>query len=166
MSDAEHRATRLRKELQAEQQASASLSRQLEALDQTERRFIAEVRQAWNTMGTDADRERFVWREPRIGPDFLESLTRVQGVTHERVVEVCAHIVSGRVAEVGGLELHPLRGREGGNAPKRVRADGAKAWRCSLQASTPAARRLHYWELTDGGIELAKIVYHNDISIS
>ena len=166
-SDAEHRTTRLRKELDAEQETSAYLRRQVEALEpDPERRFVAEVHQVWSSTGTDADRERFPWREPKIGADFLESLTRVQGVSRERVVEVCAHVLSGRAAEVAGLELHPLRSSEGGNAPQLVRGDGAKAWRCSLQASTPAARRLHYWELPDGSVELAKIVYHDDISIS
>jgi hypothetical protein len=30
---------------------------------------------------------------------------------------------------------------------------------------TAAARRLHYWRLPGGRVELAKIVYHDDFSI-
>jgi hypothetical protein len=36
----------------------------------------------------------------------------------------------------------------------------------TLQTNSPAARRLHYWELPGAGIELAKVVYHDDFSIS
>jgi hypothetical protein len=46
-----------------------------------------------------------------------------------------------------------------------VREDGARAWRVSLQSNTPAARRLHYWVLPDGSIELAKVGVHDDMSI-
>jgi hypothetical protein len=31
--------------------------------------------------------------------------------------------------------------------------------------NTPSARRLHFWELPGGGVELAKIVIHDDFSI-
>jgi predicted RNA-binding protein with RPS1 domain len=128
-------------------------------------RFVDEVSQAWERMTTPADRDRYPWRDPRLGPDFLDSLGRVHGVSRERVVEVCAHVVSGRAPDVPSLELHPLRISEGGGTPQRVRDDGAKAWRCSLQVKAPAARRLHYWELPGGGVELARLVYHDDYSI-
>jgi hypothetical protein len=86
-------------------------------------------------------------------------------VSRERVIDTCAHVASGRAADIPGLELHALRSSDGGGTPQRVRADGARAWRCSLQANTAAARRLHFWRMPDGGIELAKIVYHDDFSI-
>jgi hypothetical protein len=80
-------------------------------------------------------------------------------------VEVSAHVASGRAHEIPSLELHQLRASVGGGAPQRTRQDGAKAWRCSLQAGTPAARRLHFWLLPDGRVELAKVAYHDDFSI-
>ena len=67
--------------------------------------------------------------------------------------------------EIPGLELHMLRESETVGAAQQVRGDGARAWRCNLQTRTAAARRLHYWQLPDGRIELAKIVYHDDFSI-
>lgn len=165
--DAERRAVRLRGELRAEREAGRSRERELAALDPGGgRRFLDEVRSAWERLTVDDDRRRFPWREPVLGPEFLPSLMAVQGVSRDRVVEVSAHAASGRAAEIPGLELHPLRSSEGGGTPQRERDDGAKAWRCSLQASTPAARRLHYWTLPGGGVELAKIVYHDDFSIS
>lgn len=44
-------------------------------------------------------------------------------------------------------------------------ADGAKAYRLYLQQGTPSARRLHYWQLADGRIELANVGFHDVISI-
>ncbi len=128
-------------------------------------RFVGEVKRAWEAMTTPADRDRYPWREPRLRPDFLDSLGRVHGVSRERVVDVCAHVVSGRAPGVPSLELHPLRISEGGGTAQLVREDGAKAWRCNVQTRTAAARRLHYWELPGGGVELAKLVYHDDYSI-
>jgi len=58
------------------------------------------------------------------------------------------------VHEIAGRELHQLRTGTGGNDPVRVRPDGATCWRVSLQVKTPPARRLHYWMLNDGSIEL------------
>ena len=89
----------------------------------------------------------------------------MQGISRGKIVDACAHVASGRAAEIPGLELHPLRESEAGGAPQRTRDDGAKAWRCSLQAGSPAARRLHYWQLPDGRVELANVVYHEDFSI-
>jgi len=126
---------------------------------------VAEVRAAWERMTTPADRERFPWTTPAVGPDLLESLRTVQGISRGKIVDACAHVASGRAAEIPGLELHPLRESEAGGAPQRTRDDGAKAWRCSLQAGSPAARRLHYWQLPDGRVELANVVYHEDFSI-
>jgi len=126
---------------------------------------VAEVRAAWERMTTPADRERFPWTTPAVGPDLLESLRTVQGISRGKIVDACAHVASGRAAEIPGLELHPLRESEAGGAPQRTRDDGAKAWRCSLQAGSPAARRLHYWQFPDGRVELANVVYHEDFSI-
>ncbi|MGF9755062.1 hypothetical protein AAII07_07655 [Microvirga sp. 0TCS3.31] len=46
-----------------------------------------------------------------------------------------------------------------------MRKDGARAWRVSLQSNTRAARGLHYWVLSDGSIELAKVGVHDDLTI-
>jgi predicted RNA-binding protein with RPS1 domain len=164
--DAAARVDDLRKQLRARDETVVHLESQLDALGVTpEERFVIDVEQAWEGTTTPTDRERYPWRPPTIGPDFLESLETVEGIARSRVVNVCAQVVSGRAAEIPGLELHALRESEAGGAAQRVREDGARAWRCNLQTGTAAARRLHYWQLPDGGIELAKIVYHDDFSI-
>lgn len=130
-------------------------------------RFLRELRHTWSTLNvTDDDRTRYPFREPALGTRFLESLDRVQGISRERILEVCAHVVSNRAYDIAGLEVHQLRTSAAGGTPQRTRADGATAWRASLQVKTPSARRLHYWLLTDGTIELAQINTHDDMSIS
>ena len=47
-------------------------------------------------------------------------------------------------------------------APSGSRGAGAVAWRASLQVKTPAARRIHYWVLSSGQIELARVTAHDD----
>jgi hypothetical protein len=32
-----------------------------------------------------------------------------------------------------------------------------------LQVNTPSARRLHFWRLLDGSVELGRIVLHDDV---
>jgi hypothetical protein len=100
-----------------------------------------------------------------LGPAFLESLASVQGISRERVLLVCSQVICRRASEIPGMDLHALRKSESPSAAQVSRQDGGRAWRCNLQTSTPAARRLHYWELPDGTVELAKIVYHDDYTI-
>lgn len=40
--------------------------------------------------------------------------------------------------------------------------DGAVAWRTYVEQKAPSARRLHYWRVPGGGIELSRIVLHDD----
>lgn len=163
---AEHAARDARQELRRERAAERALRARVRQLDPDERAGLRDdIHQAWLRTTTPADRERYPWREPRFGPDFAPSLRRVHGVARKRLAEVCADVVCGRAPERPGLELHPLRTGDGGDAPQRVRADGAKAYRVALQVHSPSARRLHYWLLPDSHVEFAKVVYHDDVSI-
>ncbi|WP_050758124.1 hypothetical protein [Xylanimonas cellulosilytica] len=101
-----------------------------------------------------------------LGPHFLESLDQLQGVPRERVLTVVVWVLTGQARHVNGLQLHRLRTGTGGDDPVRVReSDNATAWRVSLQVDTPSARRLHFWQRTDGRVELARVGLHDDFSI-
>lgn len=116
-------------------------------------------------MGPSSDSVRVI--NYTIGDEFLESVDRIEGIDRSRIVEVIARLVSGRTDVLGCLEPHELRESAAGGAPPRVRTDdGARAFRASLQQGTAAARRLHYWRLNDGTVELAKVAYHDDMSIN
>jgi hypothetical protein len=161
-------ASAAREQVTRAQAEAAQLRDQLDVIDGNDpaRRFLRELHYAWSRLySSDDDRRRYAFSEPVIGPAFLDSVERIEGVSHDRVLDACAHVVSGRAAEISGLELHQLRTSTGGDTPALLREDGASAWRISLQANTPAARRLHYWQRRDGRIELSKVGVHDDFTI-
>jgi hypothetical protein len=97
-----------------------------------------------------------------LGPRFLDSLEKLEGIKVEKVADVVFEIVTGLAQQLQSREIHHLRTGTGGDDPVRTRGDGAIAWRASLQVNTPSARRLHYWVLPSGVIELAKVATHDD----
>ena len=99
-----------------------------------------------------------------LGPQFLSSLARLEGIKEEKVADVVFEILTGVAASNPSRELHRLRTGPGGDDPPRTRGDGAVAWRASLQVRTPSARRIHYWVLPAGLIELARVTTHDDFS--
>lgn len=157
------------KQAAAADQRAAGLQGQLEVIDdgRPEATFLRELHYAYTkSYPSLEDRRRYPFDAPLIGPEFLASLQATQGIQRSRVREVCLHVAVGRAPEIASLELHQLRESAAGDSPFRVRArDGAVAWRVSLQVKSPSARRLHYWQLRDGRVELSKIGTHDDVSI-
>lgn len=100
-----------------------------------------------------------------IGPRFLDSLAELEGIKVEKVADVVFEVVTGRAPQIAGREVHHLRTGTGGVDPIRVRADGAVAWRASLQVKSASARRIHYWALPNGQFELARVAIHDDYDI-
>lgn len=165
-SAAELRGREARDRLEREAGDRRELERSFErAVGGAAERFTRELEMAWEDSVEAGDRLAYPWREPVLGPEFLESLEEIEGIARGRILDVCAHVVSGRAPEIQSLEVHALRAGMGGEDAQRTRPDGSKAFRCSLQTKTAAARRLHYWQLPDGRIELARVVYHDDFSI-
>ena len=99
------------------------------------------------------------------GPQFFDSLDNLEGITMDKVADVVFEIVTGLAQKSGSRQAHKLRSGPGGDDPVRVRADGATAWRASLQVGVPSARRIHYWVLSNGPIEFAKVGLHDDFTI-
>ncbi|KRA37942.1 MULTISPECIES: hypothetical protein [unclassified Nocardioides] len=100
-----------------------------------------------------------------LGLRFLDSLHNLEGIQEEKVADVVFEIVTGLATRLHGREVHHLRSGTGGDDPVRTRDDGAIAWRASLQVNTPSARRIHYWELPNGQVELARVTNHDDFEI-
>lgn len=100
-----------------------------------------------------------------IGPKFLESLERLEGIKREKVADVVVDILTDRAHLLASREVHQLRTGPGGDDPVRTRGDGAVAWRVSLQVRSPSARRIHYWKLPSGQVELARVGTHDDFEI-
>lgn len=162
---AELRAEQARSEARQQRDRATAARAELEAQAPAAARFLHALQANWRRRTTTDDRDRYPWQDPALGADFLTSLARVEGVGLERVHDVCADVACGRASDRPALGVHPLRATDLSGAPQQVRADGARAFRASLQAHTAAARRLHYWSLPDGRVELARIGYHDDFSI-
>lgn len=134
--------------------------------EDAEEQLRHEIAVEWARSHVGTDRDLWPLRQYHVGPDFLRSLAALEGVCRSKVVEVCVEVLTGRAERLASRELHPLRTGEGGSGEQRVRpSDGAKAWRVSLQVRTPSARRLHFWRLPSGTVELARVGVHDDLSI-
>ncbi|MDF2092580.1 hypothetical protein P0Y31_09505 [Knoellia sp. 3-2P3] len=121
-----------------------------------------EVQLAWARRTAPGEKRDYPIRPYVLAEQFLSSWAGVDGIDRQKVVDVIVDIVTGRVHDVAGRETHQLRESEAGNSPFVRRDDGATCWRVALQTKTPQARRLHYWQLSDGTVELSSIRLHDD----
>ena len=96
-----------------------------------------------------------------IGPEFLDSLGNIEGISVAKVAGVVVEVLTGLAESNASRRMHPLRMGAGGEE-SIVRRGGATCWRVALQTSTPAARRLHFWR-SASGIELSRVVLHDDV---
>ena len=97
---------------------------------------------------------------PTIGSKFQELC---QQVCADQGRSVPPKILRSIVETIKGHNLpavHALRTGSGGNDPQRTRGSD-KAQRRDIDRKF----HLHYWEGADGTVELASVVYHNDLSI-
>lgn len=130
-----------------------------------EQQFRWEIDTEWSSL-EKADQEQYPLRGYVLGVDWLDSVDALQGVAHERIIEVAVQVLTDRAWKINGREVHQLRTGQGGDNPYVVRdRDQAAAWRCSLQSNTPAARRLMWWQLTDGRVELGRVAVHDDLDL-
>jgi hypothetical protein len=94
------------------------------------------------------------------GPGFITSLNTLEGITRDKVLAVLVEVLTGLAKDLDSRRLHPWVEGKAGQQEKR--SDGAKAWRVSLQNDTPGARRLKYWQIAGGAIELDFVGHHDD----
>ncbi len=113
----------------------------------------------------EPDRARYPWpKRYVIGPGFVPSVERLVadgGITREKVLEVCVDVLCGRAKDRPARAVKEWRTSRHG-PPLVRRYDGASAMRARLQNSSPAARRLKYWCLPSGHVELDSVGVHDD----
>ena len=113
----------------------------------------------------EADRPRYPWpKRYLISPAFVPSLERLVadgGITREKVLEVCVDVLCGRAKDRPARAIKEWRTSRQG-PPLVRRYDGASAMRARLQNSSPAARRLKYWCLPSGHVELDSVGVHDE----
>lgn len=131
-----------------------------------EQQFRHEVWLSWlHTFGPE-DRDRLALRTYTLGPDFLESVATLDGVEREKIVSTCVDVICTHVWDSNGRGAHQQRENgTGGAARPVIRSDGSAAWRCAVQQQTPSARRLMWWEMVDGSVELARVAVHDDFAM-
>lgn len=117
---------------------------------------------AWAARMVAADKQRYPLPDYEIGPHFAPSLEALDAGQFTKALRAVVDALTGRAVEVSSRSIHRLRTGVGGDDPVVERTDGAKAWRVSIESNAPSARRLHYWELPGGRIELSRVVLHDD----
>lgn len=122
-----------------------------------------EVATAWAARTTASDKHHHPVAEYIIGPRFADSLDALDDGQFAKAMRTVVDVVTGRAASIPARDLHRLRTGFGGDDPYVERADGAKCWRAAIEQNAPSARRLHYWELPGGRIELSRVVLHDDV---
>lgn len=122
-----------------------------------------EVYLAWVDRIEPAERESWTIGGYQVGPEFAASLDLLDAGQFAKAMKAVVDAVTGRIRDIPSREVHPLREGDGASAPDVVRADGGKCYRAYIEQKTSAARRLHYWVLPGGDIELGRIVIHDDV---
>jgi hypothetical protein len=132
--------------------------------------FNEELRRVWISKYQPGERSSTVplnLERYSFGPEFFESVLD-RNVTEDelrKIVRVIIHIVTGKETTDPQNNVHPLRQSESAASSPRMREDGAKALRANIEENTAQAKRLHYWKLTNGNLELMKVVIHDDFTI-
>ena len=125
-----------------------------------------EVRRFWLDNYTPADRATFPLNvdQWRVLPSFATTFEALTDDGMDKAIKTATHIVTGRNAVEHIFEDHPLREGEETSRPEVVRDDGAASRRAYIESHTAQSRRLHYWRLRDGSIELSRVGLHDDFT--
>jgi hypothetical protein len=121
-----------------------------------------EIYLAWVERVAAGEREH--WPLPAgyvVSERFAPSLDALDEALFDKAMKAVVDVLTGRARDIPGREVHPLRQGEAGNAPDYVRHDGARCFRVYVEQKVPAARRLHFWQRTDGVVELERVVSHD-----
>ena len=154
-------ADRHREAGRALREAKKSAARPARA-EATEASFRDEIEHLWHERTADGERSDWPLRDYALGPQFLTTFAELNDSLRTKALRACVEAITGRDREIPARDLHRLRSGDGGDDPYIVRADGARCWRSAVEQNVPGARRLHYWELAGGTIELSRIVHHDD----
>ena len=122
-----------------------------------------EIIGTWAARTLASEKQEYPLAEYVVGPRFLASVRELGDTYTEKILRGIVDALTDRAADIPGRQLHRLREGQGGSDPYVTRSDGALCWRLSLEANTASARRLHYWQLPGGAIELSRVVLHDDV---
>jgi hypothetical protein len=119
---------------------------------------------AWIDRLDSGDRSRFpLSSDYLVGPRFAESLEALDSGQLSKALKAVVDVISGYGNVIVARSVHALREGNGAAEDDVVRDDGARCMRAYIEQNTPSARRLHFWKLPAGRIELSRIVLHDDV---
>ncbi|GER23603.1 hypothetical protein NCCP1664_20980 [Zafaria cholistanensis] len=133
----------------------------LELFGTVEEALRHEVHSAWVGRISPAEKADLPLASYRVGPKFVESYFAQPAEVRSKAAKALVDLLVGRAGYVNGREVHPLRTGLGGNNPQQAREDGALCFRMAVENNVPSARRVHFWKLPDGDIELHEVVLHD-----
>lgn len=110
----------------------------------------------------------YPWDERNVifGPKFVESFYAHGPVLRGKALKALVQLLTGQAERMKARDIHPKRVGAGADNPQMVRdEDGATCWRMSVESGVAAARRVHYWKLTDGTLELHELVAHDTFDL-
>ncbi|MBD3689131.1 hypothetical protein H8R18_06230 [Nanchangia anserum] len=122
-----------------------------------------EIELMWSIWFSLEDKEKWPIRPYTFSKGFFDTLHTVgRQVPRRKLLRVLAEIVTCKSREGAHARILDKRSSGQGGAKTRPRNDGAIARRVRLEQSTHAARRVLYWDLPDGTVELSAIAVHDD----
>lgn len=127
-------------------------------------RLRHDVYLAWARNVPASDKTRLALPlEWRAGPEYAASLYSFTepGVV-AKALKATVEVLTGAADRNPAREVHALRAAPGGDTAQLVRADGARCFRAAVEQKVASARRLHYWKLPNGTVELSRVVVHDD----
>ncbi len=135
-----------------------------EAFETADERVRHDIYLAWVRTVPGEDKSRFPLPGTfSMGPAFAASLySRTEQGSVPKALKAVVEVLTGLAERSSAREVHPLRANDGGDAPQLQREDGARCFRASIERGVASARRLHYWRTPDGGVELSRVVVHDD----
>ena len=123
--------------------------------------FRYEIEQLRLLTYTPCERSQHPLRDYRIGPSFLDSLTK-DIVPNRKATEVCLDIVTQRVWETRAC--HSVREKGCGSPPLTRKGGRDTAFRAYIKNDSPGAPRLLWWLCHDGTVELVAAAHHDDFA--
>lgn len=99
-----------------------------------------------------------------IGEGFAPSLEKLDSAQFDKALKCVADVLTDRARRIPGRQVHALRSGDGADDSPVVRQDSARCLRAAIEVKSASARRLHYWILPNGTIELSRVVLHDDMT--
>jgi len=100
-------------------------------------------------------------RDYVVGPGFAKAYFEQPPDIRHKVAKALVDLLTVEPGQPIQRQVHEWRTGRGGDNPPRTRGDGAVGFRLYVEENTPGARRVHFWKLPGGGIELHDVGVHD-----